>query len=486
MKKLVLWLFLAILTAVGCEKNISSDEVIKLPENPHNKELVQALISGGLGTDNGTDRERCDYTVSVEHDMLKLNSTCGAKAYLDALDALHDTWDSSTDPELLGNYEEKNLAGDPVLNAVDDALGFTSLRRTIDRGFYDDNNYEANMPIQVSMPDMKILMNPKYEVAVGDSIYKLISSDIMAIVSNNNREALNKLREASQGIGILDENIRYFNLHTGNDIIQPDQSARAPCTILLVVNPTQNVGGDYRAVKLSCSAFATDGGNFQMCTFQYTVDWGDGSSETNLSGNFNHTYNFNSTGPTDCKQYTYTVTVSPNIVCGISGSCVGIFDTRTDIFNICGSSNICMEDNNKHLEKVNFQIANENYMMEGIVGVQQKRLFVRARVWGGTYLYKKTTAILNPFMPVKSKLLQLGVVIRGNWIADNCTTLKRVDGNAWRFNVTGVESYNSTDARRIGWSAVGGRRLIADHYIYRKQGSNVVQIASIIDHYLQY
>jgi hypothetical protein len=483
MKKLVLWLFLAILTAVGCEKNTLSNEVAKLPENPHNKELVQALISGGSGIGDGTDRERCDYTISVEHDMLKFNSTCGARSYLNALDEMRAAWDSSADPELFGNYEEKNLAGDPVLNAVDDALGFTSLRRTIDRGFYDDNNYEANLPIQVSIPDMKILMNPQYEVAVGDSIYKLISSDIMAIVSNNNREALNKLREASQGIGILDENIRYFNLHTGNDIIQPDQSARAPCTILLVVNPTQDVGGDYRAVKLSCSALASDGGMSQMCTFQYTVEWGDGSSEANLNGNFNHTYNFNSTGPTDCKQYTYTVTVRPINICGVGGSCISTYDTRTDIFTICRDIARCVEDDGVIKDRVEFRLGNDNFLMEAALGVTFDRgLFYRSKVWANTSLY----IMRNGWRPARFKSIQLGVVLRGHCIINDCTTPRILDGNTWRYFVQQVESQNLVTGNRFGWTDIPSQRTISDHYVYQKQGNTAVQIASIIGHYMHY
>jgi hypothetical protein len=489
MKKVTLWYLLALLTVVGCQKNTLTNETAQLPQNEHNRTLVQSLINGNLGkTGNGAaQRTACSYTVAVQNGMLAFNSACGVTSFLEALDSVKAGWDGTNDPELLGSYAEKSLAGDPAMNAVENALGFTSLRRSCERGFYDDNAYESKLPVQVTMPDLKAILNTQYELAVGDTIYKFVKTGIVAKIANNNLAALNKLRQAPVGVGVYDADIRYYNVETGDDITGVyNVVSPSGCTMLMGGTNTQNVNGDYREVKLDYIAGAQDNGQPQVCLIEYTVDWGDGYTNTNLTGTFSHTYNYNSTGPTDCKQYTYTITARSISVCGINGSCTNASISRPGTFSICLPIKGCVIDDEAHSDKFDFVLGNYNYRLEGTIGAQTNLTglsFLRPMVWGKSALYLKAGSFL---FPVRYKSIQLGVVIRGNWVTNACTTIKRVDGNSWRYFVKEVESHNLTGDNKFGWTPEPGLQTIADHYIYQKQGGNAVQIGSIIGHYIHY
>lgn len=490
MKKVTNLILLAVVAVTACKKNTLINDSAQLPKNVHNRELVESLLNGNLMTRNngGAQRTACNYTVSMQNGMLTFNSACGVASYLDALDSVKAAWDGTNDPELLGSYSEKNLAGDPAMNAVDDALGFTSLRRSCEKGFYDDNAYERNLPIQVSIPDLKAILNTQYEMAVGDTIYKFVKTDIIAKIANSNIAALNKLRQAPDGVGVYDADIRYHHLVTGDDVTGV-YNVVSPSGCDVIYNFTsseQNINGDYREVKLDYFASIVDNGVPGVCLMQYTVQWGDGYMDQNYSGTFKHTYNVSSTGPTDCKEFTYTITARPIGTCGTNGACAAGSVSQTGLFKICLPIKECVIDNEAHREKFDFVLGNYNYRLEGTIGAQTNLTtfsFLRPMVWGKSALYLKAGSVL---FPVRYKSIQLGVVIRGNWITNACTTIKRVDGNSWRYFVKEIESHNLTGDSKFGWTPEPGLQSIADHYVYQKQGGNAVQIGSIIGNYIHY
>ncbi len=142
--------------------------------------------------------------VSVSNGMLRFSSKVAFDAYLLSIEEFLDSWDYSE--------ADDTIVGDEALNALDNVLGFSSLR------YFQELQYEANGPdvifdIDVPSYTLSSVLNDRYEIWIGDKIYRYINNDFMVEISNNGIDVLGLLD--NYGILTENDNIQFLNLKDG-------------------------------------------------------------------------------------------------------------------------------------------------------------------------------------------------------------------------------------------------------------------------------
>lgn len=225
MKKIAVIAICTLLLVWACKKE--REQVLQQVVKPTKPAMFQTK---SYGDHNNNLLSNIASLVTVSNGMLKFNSQEDFDDYLDALDNFLEQWNYSD--------EDEYTVGDEALNALDASLGFSSLRYVQDET-YDEIGPEATFPINVPSYTLASVLNNKYEIWIGDEIYRLMEHDYMAIISKSNFEILE----------LLDD---YSFFAENDDLVFEDLK-----TGLRTTNPPYP-GGPKRPNAASCDMYLTE------------------------------------------------------------------------------------------------------------------------------------------------------------------------------------------------------------------------------------
>jgi hypothetical protein len=281
------------ITFFACQKesNVTTasterSKTLSLPESlsDTNKKALQAFFDGSADHDATTGAFRAGFSelATVQNGMLHFANTAAVNTFTDRMQTLKATW----------NYTQNN---DPIRDAavmsVEQTLGYTSLnsKYAIDK--------TAFLPTSIGDPDLLRVLNVDRELWIADTIYKYIDTYNCFKISNNDFNALNKVR--ANGWDAYGNNIRLYNEQTNRN---ENRELLATCSVKIdieSVNQENSTGP--QTVTIKVKLVDATGSPLSGCSAKVNVAWGDGSSTSkDITGSFVmvHSYSGVSTGST--------------------------------------------------------------------------------------------------------------------------------------------------------------------------------------------
>ncbi|MCX6317758.1 MAG: hypothetical protein NTW29_10730 [Bacteroidetes bacterium] len=210
--------------------------------------------------------------------------------FLQAANLMEDYWEYPREDYEDSPFEIDHL-GEESLNAFDAAMGFQSLRADYELKEFYHHDWADTTAVFVDDEDYQWVLNQQREVKIGDKYYKYLSNNIIAVISNNNVYALQLVRDFD--MLALNPDIQYFNENTyrfeNPDIVQGPSGTNGCADFVMVgmvnnltpLNSTANEWDVELKTSLNYSRLPLlTGYNFSSIIAAYTVDWGDGTSES--------------------------------------------------------------------------------------------------------------------------------------------------------------------------------------------------------------
>lgn len=209
--------------------------------------------------------------------MMKFSNRLAVVGYLVGLDSLEAKWDYT-----VGDEDASSIGNEP-LNAVDEHYGVQSLRNKVDIAEFYSTSLDPLSTLMVD-PDLQNILNSNLEVIIGDTIFKYVSENVIALIPNRNYTVLNEVREHGRftqipGVIFYDEQQdRYIDISSADYVPlldRPTVSCGQP-RIYVWADRGQNWYGVGLTLDLTSADILTDCNNQR----EYIIDWGDGTIES--------------------------------------------------------------------------------------------------------------------------------------------------------------------------------------------------------------
>ena len=194
---------------------------------------------------------------TVQSGILKFSSRTELQDYFDYIETLSDT----------------------DLDTLEATLGFNSLRKYYHDEFDIDNDFQDGLPFYISDPYLSSVLNTYHEFWVGSDIYKYVEENIATKGPSTSVLDFIDMRDNGNE-GILRSGLNVYDDYTNTEIFT---DLRGRCAFTVVVDNLSN-GED---VYVSLLGVDFNGNKVTGCTAEYTIDWGDGSTDDYYSGNVN-------------------------------------------------------------------------------------------------------------------------------------------------------------------------------------------------------
>ncbi|GEM_PF-5801092 len=406
---------------------------------PANAELLKEFLSGEMTIKNKGKTKIVEFQVKNYEGMLHFPTSEDARNFIYAKDYIIDHWDYTGSEKYYDTKEEVNHLGDQALNAIDDLLGFHSLRYYyLKQEFEFGIDYEKELEFYVGDPDLQALSNQFAEIRIGENIYKLLKGGDIAVVYNLDQEVLQSLREKGpdfrhNNLGRMDrDSMTGRDVAVGGHYIGGGSSTGGgtgrglSCQLQVTEGISErNVDGDYRRIRYSLQAISAvyEGESFKNnCLFSHEVtDWGDGFSEGFGAGDTKpHTYNVN-LNQGETKNFTLSYRISNALT---PPNCSACKATETGTRNIVIARPIddCNTSNQERSPTWSgFTYGGESYSIKCENGQRTNwNLFLGTRkIWARTTFYKW---INNKYRRRKPPVA-IEAVVKGKYVSNLCTTL---------------------------------------------------------------
>jgi hypothetical protein len=470
---------LFLITFFSCQKKLSTEiensRATTVDNNfvSKNKELINALIEGrlittsavlgGANQSNSISSSSQGYSISQVAGMLKFNNSNELSNFLRAADSAVTLWDGTNDVELLGDYSEKNISGDPALNSFDNTIGFNSLRKKYEMLAYDNPNFRDTIKTYIPNPDLQTVLNAQNEVQVGDTIYKYLSTHFMAKIGNSNYSLLQELRNNGGKI-IHHANVQYINpVNNMLYVVPPSPNGTTACTAYFIQPTVTTDPSDNRRKTISFYIFTLDGSNYGSSFITGQINWGDGSSTTlnlvptGIPLSYMKTYNVNP-APGVCS--TFTISLTGVVAASTLSSCNGVSVTPPSPMpiNVCGVTPNCSKSSHWLVTDppLYFAYGGINYRITGQIGLDNRSgFFDRKIIWATTYWAKQ---VGGSWFSTSNKKVRLGAEVFNKYYTSNCATLNTFYKQEWRFNRSNItvkyetgKSGNGDEENAAGW-----------------------------------
>ncbi len=225
-------------------------------------------------------------------------------------------------------WEDLESADEDQLNLLEQTLGFVSIR-----SIYNDVNENGSTlpnpsyPFTVDNPSDEIVFNQYHELWVGNDIYKLVEKRLLVRTTAAYVSEIISMRNNG---GMVREHTQLIDRNTNETLPEPPVSTRTKCTLSITVpfNPTVTTDGNSVYGYIKPIVIDQNGNEVKLCGGTVSINWGDGSSLTNITGDINyprtHIYNV---GPGECKTFKVKVIVNLSI-CGL---CTGTIESEQNI-----------------------------------------------------------------------------------------------------------------------------------------------------------
>ncbi len=394
------------ITFFACQKeaNLSttsteSSKTLSLPASlsDTNKKALQAFFDGSADQNatSATFRAGFSELATVQNGMLHFANTAAVNTFADRMQTLKSTW----------NYTQNN---DPIRDAavksVEQTLGYTSLNSQY------AINKAAFAPNSIGDPDLLRVLNSNSEFWIADTIYKYIDAYNCFKISNNDFNALNKVR--TYGWDAYGNHIRLYNEQTNRD---ENRELLATCSVkidILSVNQENSTGPQVVTIKVKLED--ATGTLLTGCSAKVTVNWGDGKTTTSdITGSFAMVHSYSNVSIGSTLPVSIVAAATP-IFCNTCSS----FLSATSNIELKGAS--CsdkkIDDVVKPLDITNFATGH-TYRLSCRVGQRTKTwIFWNRRVWA-TGLFEETgNGILTSptsFTSIVGKVVS-GVTFKGS------------------------------------------------------------------------
>lgn len=305
------------------------ERIDKLGLDSLNKQLLTDFFTGDLTDLKGQKIQK--FSVTLWHEMLAFKTKADAKNYLSAVEILKDKWNyrsklKSARNESFGNaqlrsesdgsYETIENIGDDVLNAIDAAMGFQSLRRHYDLLAYYDDNWRNNLDY-VADPELQSVFSATGNLMVQSEIFHFVDNNLVAMIQNQDLVALQEV--VQDGFMANSPNLSFYDEFSG-DVIEDGSGGPPPppgACLLTITAKTRRIDNNFQTIRLERDV---DNGASVICAgIETVVKWGDGNQTTIAATSLsqNHTYDFDPVMRTpQGKIFTITIEVTLNIACG--------------------------------------------------------------------------------------------------------------------------------------------------------------------------
>lgn len=124
-------------------------------------------------------------------------------------------------------WDDIENAEDAELDALETELGFTSLRKHYNNVKSTDGDMNS-LPFEVQNPYDIIVFNKNHELWVGNDVYKIVRTNLIAKVDAAHVSELISIRNTNQ---VIKENIVLYNKLTGDILPEKPVSQRTECSI---------------------------------------------------------------------------------------------------------------------------------------------------------------------------------------------------------------------------------------------------------------
>lgn len=273
----------------GINNDVNQKSETYIDQPPTNEEMLQMVLTGIGGyiceTEGGIVTMPSYTPPVLENNILTFEKLEEYEKYTEALDILADHWTYSEE-DYEDHPDEIYHLGDESNNAVDQALNFNSLRYQYELNDFYDSEWEDTASVIVEDIDLVNVMNTDREVKIADKYFKFISTNVYAVISNSDYEALEKVRNF--GFSAINySNVQFINQVSNQPLTEIYATGQGSCedfyisiwADILTATPLNNTW----EIELNLATHHTTWGSLTYTPIvggTYTINWGDGTVES--------------------------------------------------------------------------------------------------------------------------------------------------------------------------------------------------------------
>ncbi len=424
----------------SCSKEKPNEDYLQttVELSDHNSNLLSLLTNGKSIPNNSGSSDEANFrddlvpseiNVSVSDGILSFGTTEDIHEYMIFVEYLQDNWEYGEYDQYEDTPQEVNFLGDEALNALEDELGYNSLRSKYNLLEFYDIDFENSLDFFIMEPSLQILLNEGHTLRIDSDCVKYVQSDIYAVIPKCDKRSLDIVDE--YGINSVAFGIDVFDEGTGEPIEYDGEEAetRSDCSpfFLHTVFDDPDRLGSVRVSGFLRRADPDNNGSACLLT-SHQIQWGDGfvDAGTILTGNddVTHTYEdavFSELEIGDCEDFTIKIISTPLL--GNTCDCDKDSYTTTIPINICRSVPNCVKNKREHNDNYFFEYAGKEHRIKHFIGQRGTPGFLSyEKVWAKGIFYTKKNGNWRRRKPGNF----LEVRVRGNILLNDCTLVDEV------------------------------------------------------------
>jgi len=315
----------------------------------------------------------------------------------------------ATKSDLNDYFDYLMTLSDEQEDSIEQSLGYTSLRTIYNQIEDNEGDIKEDLGFEIGNPFLTAVLNEYYEFAVEGTIYKYISDNVFTKGSTGEMSKFIGMRNTDK---ITDTGLTVIDDSRNEEIfLEP----RSDCSFEIIKSKWNS---NENPLIIKVMGVDPDGNSLAGdCGVRFTVNWGDGHSDTylqNIGYWMSHYYNV---PPGNCNNYTVTITIN-TLFCGACGNVPKTY-TISRTFSVCSTVTCAPDEGEDDWIAGTYIYNNGKNRAIFYMGYDLDDYFWHdARVYGKIKNYRKKS---NGKWKRSKPNHNLYIKIHGKWFINSCT-----------------------------------------------------------------